>query len=102
VPADLSGQTMVVTGASPGSIGFETARILAAWGASVAVTTRTNTDATVADLAARAGRGTSKLALVHASFEIQRRHANEHVQGYCLHPARCSRTSPTAGSRAAG
>ncbi len=31
--------------------------------------------------------GTSKLALVHACKEIQRRHAHgDHVQAYCLHP----------------
>ena len=36
--ADLSGRRMVVTGASPGSLGYETARTLAAWRASVVVT----------------------------------------------------------------
>ena len=35
---DLSGRRMVVTGASPGSLGYETARTLAAWGAAVVVT----------------------------------------------------------------
>jgi NAD(P)-dependent dehydrogenase (short-subunit alcohol dehydrogenase family) len=30
--------------------------------------------------------GTSKLALVHASFEMQRRHADAGLQTYCLHP----------------
>jgi len=31
--------------------------------------------------------GTSKLALVHASYEIQRRFASSsHIQAYCLHP----------------
>ncbi|HET8883611.1 MAG TPA: SDR family NAD(P)-dependent oxidoreductase [Solimonas sp.] len=30
--------------------------------------------------------GTSKLALVHASFELQRRHAAAGLQAYCLHP----------------
>lgn len=37
---DLSGKRMIVTGTAPGSIGFETARILAGWGADVVVTTR--------------------------------------------------------------
>lgn len=32
---DLSGRCIIVTGASPGSIGYETARTLAAWGADV-------------------------------------------------------------------
>jgi NAD(P)-dependent dehydrogenase (short-subunit alcohol dehydrogenase family) len=30
--------------------------------------------------------GLSKLALVHATFEIQRRFAVDHLQAYCLHP----------------
>lgn len=39
-PMNLSGRVMIVTGASPGSIGFETARTLARWGAKVVITTR--------------------------------------------------------------
>lgn len=49
-PVDLHGKTMVVTGAAEGSLGFETSRILAGWGASVAVTTRADTGAVVAVL----------------------------------------------------
>jgi retinol dehydrogenase 12 len=30
--------------------------------------------------------GNSKLALVHASFELQRRHREQGLQAYCLHP----------------
>ena len=45
---DLSGRTILVTGASPGSLGFETARLLAGRGAEVVVTTRSNTAAAVA------------------------------------------------------
>ena len=37
---DMSGRTVLVTGAGRGSIGAETARILAGWGADVVVTTR--------------------------------------------------------------
>lgn len=44
-PVDLEGKTIIVTGATPGSLGFETARTLASWGASVVVTTRSNSDA---------------------------------------------------------
>jgi len=44
-PVDLTGKQIIVTGASPGSLGFETARTLASWGASVVITTRSNTDA---------------------------------------------------------
>jgi retinol dehydrogenase-12 len=39
-PCRLDGRSIVVTGAAPGSIGYETARQLAAWGADVVVTTR--------------------------------------------------------------
>ncbi len=35
---DLFGRTMIVTGASPGSLGYETACILASWGARVVAT----------------------------------------------------------------
>ncbi len=42
-PVDLSGRTIVVTGASAGSLGFATARALADWGANVVVTTRSDT-----------------------------------------------------------
>ena len=38
VPVDLSGRYVIVTGASPGSLGYETARILAGWGAKVVAT----------------------------------------------------------------
>ena len=37
-PVDLSGRHVIVTGASPGSLGYETARILAGWGATVVAT----------------------------------------------------------------
>ena len=37
-PVDLSGRHVIVTGASPGSLGYETARILASWGATVVAT----------------------------------------------------------------
>lgn len=53
--ADLSGRVVIVTGASPGSIGFETARTLAQWGARVVITTRSDPGATVARLRERLG-----------------------------------------------
>ena len=37
-PADLVGRTFVVTGASPGSLGYEVARTLASWGGDVVAT----------------------------------------------------------------
>lgn len=42
---DLSGKVIIVTGASPGSIGFESALTFIAWGASVCVTARTQENA---------------------------------------------------------
>ena len=44
---DLTGKNAIVTGASPGSIGFETAKTLASWGANVIITTRSNPGDTV-------------------------------------------------------
>ena len=35
---DMSGRYVVITGATPGSIGYQVARTLAGWGANVAVT----------------------------------------------------------------
>jgi retinol dehydrogenase 12 len=49
--ADLAGRRVIVTGASPGSLGAATARMLADWGAQVVVTTRTGIEAAVAALA---------------------------------------------------
>ncbi len=37
-PVEMAGRHVIVTGASPGSIGYETARILAEWGATVVAT----------------------------------------------------------------
>ncbi len=48
---DVNGRRMIVTGASPGSLGFATARALADWGARVVVTTRAATDAVARELA---------------------------------------------------
>ena len=51
--ADLSGKTVIVTGASPQSIGFATAKSLASFGATVVVTTRSNTDRAVEQIRAK-------------------------------------------------
>lgn len=42
---DMSGRRVIVTGASHGSIGYETARTLASWGANVAVSCLEDSDA---------------------------------------------------------
>jgi NAD(P)-dependent dehydrogenase (short-subunit alcohol dehydrogenase family) len=47
---NLAGRRFLVTGAAPGSLGFETARLLAAWGAAVTLTTRANTERVAAML----------------------------------------------------
>ena len=44
-------RTVIVTGASPGSLGFATARALADWGANVVVTTRNDPAETLLKLA---------------------------------------------------
>jgi NAD(P)-dependent dehydrogenase (short-subunit alcohol dehydrogenase family) len=49
-PVDLRSRKIIVTGASPGSIGFATARTLAAWGATVIITTRSDPQAALAAL----------------------------------------------------
>jgi len=54
-PVDLRGRQVIVTGASPGSIGYETARTLAAWGAAVTITTRRDPQAAAAQLRAQLG-----------------------------------------------
>ncbi len=51
-PCELGGKKIIVTGASPGSIGFATARKLAAWGADVVISTRTNCEAAASALRA--------------------------------------------------
>lgn len=58
---DLGGKRVIVTGASPGSLGFETARTLADWGADVVFTTRRNPEATRDALLASIGREAPEL-----------------------------------------
>lgn len=52
-PVDLRGKTVLVTGATEGSLGFETARTLSSWGASVVVTTRSRPERAVEALRER-------------------------------------------------
>jgi len=47
IPKNIKGKHAIVTGASPGSIGFETAKTLASWGAQVTITTRSKPEETV-------------------------------------------------------
>jgi retinol dehydrogenase-12 len=52
---DMRGKHVIVTGASPRSLGFETARTLAEWGATVAITTRKSPEATASALSEAMG-----------------------------------------------
>ena len=51
-PVDLTGKKIIVTGASPGSIGYITAKTLASWGAHVVVSGRSNAKVTAQALMA--------------------------------------------------
>ena len=53
---DLGGRHAIVTGASPESLGYATARTLARWGALVILTSRSNTAAVVESLQAELAR----------------------------------------------
>jgi NAD(P)-dependent dehydrogenase (short-subunit alcohol dehydrogenase family) len=78
---DLSGRTVVVTGASPGSLGFATAAALADWGARVVITTRSATDEAVGALAS-AGRQVSGHPLELTDAASVRRFADWYTAGH--------------------
>lgn len=54
-PVDVTGRRVIVTGTSEGSLGYETAKALAAWGADVVVTRRGGAEAIASQLAAASG-----------------------------------------------
>jgi NAD(P)-dependent dehydrogenase (short-subunit alcohol dehydrogenase family) len=60
-PVDLTGRHIIVTGCGLGSLGYETARQLASWGATVIISTRSNTaavkDTLKATLASNGAKG---------------------------------------------
>ncbi|MEH6592876.1 MAG: SDR family NAD(P)-dependent oxidoreductase [Halioglobus sp.] len=59
-PVDLTGRHLIVTGCGPGSLGYETALQLAGWGATVIISTRSNTPAVIERLeGALAGKNTA-------------------------------------------
>ncbi len=60
-PADLGGKHVIVTGASPNSIGYATARILASWGATVVVTTRSDAESTAQAIRAELPAGSDAI-----------------------------------------
>lgn len=49
-PVNLTGKTVVVTGAGKGSLGYQVAKQVSLWGADVVISTRRETDATVSAL----------------------------------------------------
>lgn len=55
VRVDLRGRRMIVTGTSAGSLGYETALMLAAWGAAVVITRRSGAEAMATQLAEASG-----------------------------------------------
>ena len=89
-PVDLAGRRILVTGASPGSLGFETAHALAAWGASVVVTARKRPEACVAALRQRlcdeaAGRRVDGYALDLSVAESVEAFARGYAEHYGEH-----------------
>ena len=88
-PVDVTGRTFVVTGATPGSLGYEVARMLARWGGQVVATCRRDPAAmerSLADEVAAAPGGGSvaarRLDLADRdSVEAFARFAEEHFAG---------------------
>ncbi|MGB5266473.1 MAG: SDR family NAD(P)-dependent oxidoreductase [Polyangiales bacterium] len=76
-PANLAGKLAVVTGAGPASLGFATARTLATWGASVVVTTRSNTDAIVQKLRAELPDDAARARVTGHSLDLSDRDSVE-------------------------
>jgi retinol dehydrogenase-12 len=72
-PVDLRGKTILVTGATPGSLGFETARTLASWGGSVVVTARSHPDDAVGSLRERLQRADSPGLVDGHALDLSRR-----------------------------
>lgn len=76
-PVDLAGKVMIVTGTGPSSLGFATAHALAAWGASVVVTTRSNTDAIVEELRDQLPDDRTRARVVGHSLDLSDRDSVE-------------------------
>ncbi len=76
-PVNLAGKAMIVTGTGRGSLGFATARTLAAWGASVVVTTRSHTDAIVEALRAQLPDGEARARIMGHALDLSRRDSVE-------------------------
>jgi retinol dehydrogenase-12 len=80
---ELDGKIIIVTGASEGSLGSETARTLAQWGASVVVTSRANPEATAEALRTRLGdAGMGKRIDAHSLDLSDRKSVFDFVQWF--------------------
>jgi len=69
-PQDLRGKKIIVTGAAVGSIGYETAKALAAWGATVILTSRGSAEAIAARMRNELKNAGAHAALVPASLDL--------------------------------
>ncbi|MBW2552468.1 MAG: SDR family NAD(P)-dependent oxidoreductase [Deltaproteobacteria bacterium] len=82
--ADLNGKTAIVTGASPRSIGCDTARILASFGATVVITTRSSTDAAVENIRERLDTPEARTRIVGHSLDLSDRNSVERFAHWFL------------------
>ncbi len=82
--ADLSGKTVIVTGASSRSIGCDTARILASFGTTVVITARSNTDAAVENIRERMDTPEARARIVGHSLDLSSRHSVERFAQWFL------------------
>ncbi len=82
--ADLNGKSAIVTGASPMSIGCDTARILASFGATVVITTRSNTDAAVQNIRERMDTPEARTRIVGHSLDLSDRDSVERFARWFL------------------
>lgn len=79
-PVDLTGKHVVVTGASVGSLGFETARTLARWGAFVVVTTRARSEESAGALLEQLGQSVSPDSIVGYDLDLSEAQS---VKAFC-------------------
>ena len=76
-PVDLARKVTIVTGTGPGSLGFATSHALATWGASVVVTTRSNTDAIVDELRSELPNDEARARIVGHPLDLSDRDSVE-------------------------
>ncbi len=72
---DLTGKHVVVTGASPNSLGYFTAQTLANWGAKIIITTRQNTHLSIQELKTDASNEPAAIALDGHNLDLSDAHS---------------------------